>query len=126
MNLRRLLRTPILVGHVTQAGPPDEMGDPTEELTWTRFLGYVWQEGVTEETANTAIAGETWRLALDRTASGFIDAGDRIVAAGTLDAGGNPTPGIGERFDVTGPPWPARNPRTQLIEYVTARVERST
>ncbi len=126
MDLRRLLRTPILVEHVTQDGPPDVMGDPTETSTWTRYLGFVWQEGVTEETANTAIGTETWRLAIDRSADGSISSGDRIIASGELDAGGNPVANVGDPFDVAGPPWAARNPRTQRIEYVTAKLERSS
>lgn len=125
MDPARLLKTPILVQHVTADGPPDEMGDPTELSTWTRFLGYVWQESVTEQTANGTIEREVWRLALRRNAAGHIDAGDRIIAGGRLNLLGEPVPGLGEPFEVAGPPWPALNPRTQLLEYVAAKLDRS-
>lgn len=125
MDLSRVLRQPIIVEHVTQTGPPDPMGDPTEERTWTRFLGYVWQTTADEATANTATTREEWRVALERSAAGQIDAGDRIIDGGELDDDGEPVADVGETFDVAGPPWPTRNPRTLLVEYVQARLERS-
>lgn len=126
MDLSRLLRQPIIVEHTTQDGPPDEMGDPTEETTWTRFLGYVWQTQADETTANAHIEREDWQLALERSAAGNIDAGDRIYADGQLDDLGDYVAGTGQAFNVAGPPWPALNPRTQLVEYVQARLDRSS
>ena len=125
MDLTRVLRTPIVVEHVTQDGPPDEMGDPSEVRTWTLFLGYVWQTSTTERTANTNVATEDWQLALDRRAAGMIDAGDRIYQNGELDDDGDYVAGTGEPFDLDGPPWPAANPRTLLVEYVQAKLVRS-
>lgn len=121
MDLSRLLRTPIVVEHITQDGPPDGMGDPTEESTWSLHLGYVWQENATDNTANAEISVDQSRLALARTAAGLLTAGDRIYVGGTLA-----DPSTGERFDIDGAPWDARNPRTQLIEYVQARLVRTT
>ncbi len=125
MDLSRLLKQPIIVEHTTQDGPPDEMGDPTEQTSWTRFLGYVWQTSANELTANQQVETEQWQLALERSAAGQIDAGDRIYADGQLDELGELVPGSGQPFDVAGPPWPALNPRTQLVEYVTAKLDRS-
>lgn len=124
MDLSRVLRETILVEHVTQSGPPDAMGDPTEESTWSSYRGWVWQTSTTERTANGQIETESWQLALERSAAGQIDAGDRIVAGGTL-AAGLPVAGVGELFDVAGPPWPVLHPRTLLTEYVIAKLERS-
>lgn len=113
MDLSRLLRQTITVEHVTADGPPDGMGDPTEEVTTSSFLGWLWQTTVpTDSTANTSVSTEQWEVALDRSAAGQLDAGDTIVADGL-------------RFDVDGPPWSARNPRTQVVEYVHARLVRS-
>lgn len=126
MDLTRVLRQPIIVEHVTQDGPPDPMGDPTEEITWTRFLGYVWQTAARDETANRDTATEDWQLALERSASGQLRAGDRIIAGGELDDEGDLVPNVGEIFAVDGPPWNALNPRTQLVEYVHARIYRSS
>lgn len=129
MDPTRLLRQWVLVEHVTQDGPPDGMGDPTEESTWSRFRGYAWQQTETETTGNQIIESEQWRLALVRSAAGHIDAGDRVIVDGQLDGPngttGIPVPGIGETFEVAGEPWPAKNPRTLLVEYVEAKLERS-
>lgn len=125
MDLSRLLQQPIIVEHVTQDGPPDEMGDPTEQTTRTRFLGYVWQTSATEQTANQHTGTEQQMLAIERSAAGQLDAGDRIVAGGQLLAG-ELVPNVGEPFEIAGPPWPVLNPRTQLVEYVLAKLDRST
>ena len=124
MDPSRLLRQPIIVEHVTQTGAPDEMGDPTEVRTWTRYLGWVWQTSASETTGNGVVAVERWDLALERAAVGNLDTGDRIIPNGVLDVDDNLVPG-GDSFDVDGPPWEARNPRTQLVEYVQARLVRS-
>lgn len=125
MDAARLLNVPVIVEHVDQSGPPDEMGDPTELRTWTRFLGYVWQQGTTEDTANGTVAVETTQLALRRDAAGHIDTGDRVIVDGRLDDDGNLVPDVGETFDVAGAPWQARNPRTGLVEYLQATLKRS-
>lgn len=125
MDAARLLKQWVLVEHVTQDGPPDGMGDPTEVSTWSRFRGYAWQETVNEITGNQTVEGEQWRLALVRSAAGNIDAGDRVIVDGQLDDLGQPVPDIGELFEVSGEPWPAKNPRTLLLEYVEAKLERS-
>jgi len=126
VDLSRLLRQRIVVEHVTQDGPPDEMGDPEERTTRTAFLGYVWQTQAAEDTANTATAREDWQLALERSARGQIDAGDRILVDATIDEDGEIVTAPSAAFDVDGPPWPALNPRTQLVEYVQARLVRSS
>lgn len=113
MDPSRLIRSSITVEHRVATGPPDEMGDPTDVVTTSTFLGYVWQTTVAEETSNAETTREEWGLALERAAAGQIDAGDTVVADGIT-------------FEVYGPPWPARNPRTQLVEYVQAKLVRST
>lgn len=125
MDLSRLLRQPIVVEHITQDGPPDGMGDPTEQKTWTLYLGYVWQTNADERTDGGPVAREDWQLALERKAAGHIGAGDRIISGGQLDGAGELVPDVGEVFEVAGPPWTAQNPRTRLVEYVHARLDRS-
>lgn len=125
MDLTRLLRTPIIVEHVTLTGPPNEMGDPTEVRTWTRFLGYVWQTQAQEATDGGLIATQRSEVVLPRSADGHIDASDRIYERGELDASGDYIAGTGTAYDVDGPPWTALNPRTQLREFVHARLVQS-
>ena len=112
MDLSRLLRSPIEVQHVSAAGAPDDFGDPTEVVVSTTFLGYVWQEATDETTAGGEIPRERWRFAIDRAAAAVLDSGARIVADGLT-------------YDVAGAPWPAKNARTGLVEYVLADLERS-
>lgn len=125
MDTARLLRQWIVIEQVTQNGAPDAMGDPTEEKTYLRLRGYVWQTGASEQTANEQIESESWELALDRSAAGQIFAGDRIYPDAELDVDGNLVEPAGQAFDIAGPPWPALNPRTKLVEYVHARLARS-
>lgn len=121
MDLSRLLRLTLIVEHVEQDGPPDEMGDPTEVVTYSTKKGWVWQTQATEETANGTISVERWEVALERSA--VLDTGDRIIVDGTLtDEEWN---GDGIVYDVAGEPWRATNPRTLLVEYVQAKLDRS-
>ena len=123
MDAARLLKHTVLIEAVTQDGPPDAMGDPTEESTWSSFAGYVWQTSTSELGGNGVIVTEQWELALHRTAADAIHHGDRIIAHGTLVDG---EPVGGETYEVEGEPWVARNPRTKAIEYVHARLRRSS
>jgi hypothetical protein len=126
VDLSRLLRSPIVVEHVEMTGPPDEFGDPTEASTFTQYRGYVWQEAVSETSGNLVTDREVWRFALDPSAIGNVDSGDRLYDHGTVDDDGDLVTGDEtQRFDVSGEPWPARNPRTQRTEYVYGRLERS-
>lgn len=125
MQAHRLLNHTILIEAVTQDGPPDGMGDPTELSTWSSFPGYVWQTSTSEVGANGVVVTEQWELALHRSAADTVHHGDRIIANGTL-TDGEPVVGVGEQYEIEGEPWVARNPRTKAIEYVHARLRRST
>lgn len=125
MDLSRLLRQPIVVEHVDQDGAPDEMGDPTEVKTYTARRGWVWQTQADELTANTQVERTEFGLALERSAAGTVLSGDRILVDAILDDDGLPA-GTTATFDVDGPPWNVLNPRTQLLEFVQARIYRST
>ena len=113
MNVAHLLRLTYTIDHVEQTGPPDAMGDPTEVVTSSTFKGYAWQSRRDDQTANTDIASEEWRLALHRSAAGNVDAGDRVEVDGIT-------------FEVYGPPWIARNARTTAIEYVELTLRRTS
>lgn len=113
MNVLRLLRMDVTVTHVTvDDDDRDEMGNPTEVTTTTVFKGWYWQASTDESTANAEVANVRHNLALERSAAGNIDAGDRVEVDGIT-------------FDVEGTPWEARNPRTLVIEYVQAEIVRS-
>lgn len=114
MRPERLLSSSITVHRVTQDGPPDEMGDPTEETVSTTYdrAGSVWQVQRSDETGNTDVQVEEWRGVLRRDLAGTVDGGDRITVEGI-------------EFQIEGPPWPARNPRTTRIEFLEVTLRRT-
>lgn len=112
MDVRRLLKLDVEITHITDTGPPDEMGDPGEEITTSSFKGWYWQTRRDEDTANIAVSREEHRLALEPAAFGQVHAGDRAAVDGLT-------------FEVDGPPWNARNPRTGILEFVEATIVRT-
>lgn len=113
MQVRRLLPQKATVQRITQDGPVDDMGDPTEVVTPTGpFRCYAWQTRSSDETANTDIQDQEWRLVLERKANGQIAGSDRVEI--------DDIPGV--TFEVDGPPWPARNPRTRRLELIECRL----
>lgn len=120
MLVARLLRQKVTAFIVNQNGPPDEMGDPTETEITRTFRGYAWQTNSTDETANTNIQEQQWRLVIDKRSVGKIAGVDRINVEGILDLDGTPLD-----FEIDGPPWPALNPRTNRYEFVEARLKKA-
>lgn len=99
--------------HVTDAANVDQMGDPLTVETEHSFKCW-WQQDTREESDQlTDVQRERLRLFLEPAAAGVVDGSAEI----TID-------GIGYVFD--GPPWPARNPRTNVVTHVEADVRRST
>lgn len=113
MHVGRLLKIPVTVTRVASTGAEDDFGDPTEETTTATYRGWAWQTSRTDETASTDLQVQEWRLALHRSAAGNIDGGDRVTYEGV-------------EFEVFGPPWIARNPRTQRVEYVEATIRKAS
>lgn len=114
MQPERLFVSDVTVHKITQDGPPDEMGDPTEVVISTEYVraGYVWQTTRTDRTVNTDLQIEEWRGALRRDLAGLLEGSDRITVEGQL-------------FELDGPPWPARNPRTGAIELLEVTLRRT-
>lgn len=114
MNPARLFPSAVTIHRVTQDGPPDEMGDPTEETVSTSYAraGSVWQVQRRDETGNTDVQYEEWKGALRRDFAELLDGTDRITVEG-ID------------FTLEGPPWPARNPRTGRIEFLEVTLRRT-
>lgn len=127
MDVARLLRQTILVATVEHDGAPDEMGDPSEVVTWSSWRGYAWQQSTSDATtANAEITDERRTLALHRDAAEVIGSADRVIVDGILSPGGAPVAGVGVVYDVIGEPWPALNPRTNVVEYVQVEIGRSS
>lgn len=112
MNPERLLNLTLTVTRMTP-GAPDEMGDPAPSAgASTNYKGWIWQDAASENTDNQNLSSEQYRCALDRTAAGAVDSGDRITYAGTV-------------YEVFGPPWPATHPRTGVVEYLYLTLRRT-
>jgi hypothetical protein len=97
------------ITHVAQSGAPDDYGDPTEQTSTTTALCEFQQQQRSEDTVDADRQSESWTLFVEPDAT--IDGGDRIEIDGVT-------------YQVDGPPWHARNPRTQIETHIEARVRR--
>lgn len=113
MNVNRFLVQTVTIVHTTHDGPPDEMGDPTEETTTTTHTraGYAWQVSRSDRTANESVQVEEWRAVLRRDL--VVDGTDRLVIEGIT-------------FELDGPPWPARHARTGRVEFLEVTMRRTS
>lgn len=110
MNPARLMTLDVTIVHVTSAGAADDYGDPTEQTTETTVKGEKQQTGSDERTRDANIGVDTEDLYLAPTAT--IDAGDRVRIAGTT-------------YELIGPPWTVRHPRTGETTHIEARIRRT-
>lgn len=111
MNVARLLTNTATITHVAPADDaPDEYGNPGEATTTTTALCELQQTERDEEQTDSNVQSETWNLYLVPTAT--IDGGDRVEVDDVT-------------YEVIGPPWRARHPRTGQITHIEATVRRA-
>lgn len=113
MNPTRLMSLTCTVTRVTATGPDDVFGDPTEVTTVRTFKGEIQQRTTLENTVGADIQDERLDLWLEPAAANLIDGNDRV----TID---------GRSYEVDGPAWPWRNPRTQVTTHVQCQLRRVT
>lgn len=115
MNVAHLLTSTAVVTTVTYTGPADGMGDPTEVTSTASFRCWLARPpvggGGSENTANANTQIESLVLYLEAAAAD-IDGFDRVAVDGIT-------------YEFLGPPWPALNPRTQVITHVESTVRRT-
>ncbi len=110
MNPARLMTNTATITHVApNPANPDEYGNPGETTTTSSALCELQQKERDEEENDTAVQGETWNLFLVPSAT--IDGGDRVAVGGVT-------------YEVVGPPWRARHPRSGAITHIEATVRR--
>lgn len=110
MDPTRLMTLTATITHVAQTGAPDaDYGNPTDQTTTSTALCELQQQQRAEDTVDADRQSETWTLFIEPDAT--IDGGDRIEIAGVS-------------YEVDGPPWRARNPRTQELTHIEALVRR--
>lgn len=114
LPIRNLLTLTATVTPRATSETLDEMGDPTVvDGDPVDYPAWLWQTQATEDNANRTLSGETFQLALDRTAAGNVHAADKVTVSGVA-------------YEIDGPPWEATNPRNGVVEYVLATVRRTT
>lgn len=115
MNPTRLFTRTIYITHVTpDTATPDEYGNPGETVTTTTALGELQQASRAENTTDGDRQSENDVLLIEPTAT--LTGSDRI----NLDTAN------GDAYEVKGPPWRARNPRTADVSHIEATVRRAT
>lgn len=124
MDPTHLMTIPCTIHHVTQDGPADEYGNPTEQVTDTDSVCWMHQKA-RDDTAGTQNAAD--RDALQSTQIEQWEA--YFPPADTLTGNDRVTiPSFDEDnpFQVVGPPWRAHNPRLGRVVFIEATLERTT
>ena len=119
MNVAHLLTVPCTITTVTDdATDPDEYGNPGKtETTATTTCWFTSSgrgaraDGGTEVTGLDDLQSESWALYLP--ADTTIDGHAKVTILGVV-------------YEVSGPVWPAVNPRTGVEEFVEAHIVRVT
>lgn len=91
---------------VTQDGAADPYNTPTATTTTAAVKCWYQQTSSSENTADTNQQTQTHDL--------FFRAGTDVTGFDSLAVDGF-------TFQILGPPWPAKNPRTQIVSHVEAR-----
>jgi hypothetical protein len=103
MSLARLMSQPCKIGHVSQTGPLDEYGDPTDVVTHVDSFCYIEQRRAAEKTALADIQTEDWHVMLPADAD--VTGDDRIAVAELV-------------LEIQGPPWSVENPRLGIVSHI--------
>lgn len=103
MPLADLLNQSCTITTRTTAGTTDRYGNPDETTATVTTVCYAEQRNRGEDTSNANQQSQDWLVLLPAGTS--VDGTDRITI-GTLV------------LEVIGPPWSARNPRTQAVSHV--------
>lgn len=111
MNPARLMTNTATITHVSpDADNPDEYNNPGEATTTTTALCELQQKERDEAQTDSGVQSETWNLYLVPTAT--IGGGDRVEVDDVT-------------YEVIGPPWRARHPRSGDITHIEATVRRA-
>lgn len=103
MSLAGLLNQACTVTTRTDAGTVDRYGNPDRTEASTATVCYAEQRVRTENAGEDAVAAEDWLVMLPVGTT--VDTADKITVGSLV-------------LEVTGPPWPVRNPRTQTTSHI--------
>jgi hypothetical protein len=110
VTLAKLLNTPCSILHRLPSEEVDGYGNkiPTEMATKT--VCELQQAQAFQSESEDQVSDTRWTL--------ILPAGTEISAADTVTING-------EDYEVLADPWPARNPRTQTVSHIEAKVCRT-
>lgn len=113
MKPDRLLNELVLVTRRTAGGPLDEYGNPTtSETTLGPYNGYAWLLNADERTSDANLQSEEWKVVLEAAAADQVRGADRVTVGSAV-------------FEVIGPPWTVKNPRTSVVSHVELAARRT-
>lgn len=110
MNPTALMSRTCTITHRTTGTDRDEYNNPVPSETTTTVLGELQQSTGSERTVDADLQRGEWVLFLVPDA--VIDGGDVV----TID---------GDEYEVNGPPWACRHPRTGELTHIEARLFRT-
>lgn len=120
MDPTRLFTRTATITHVEPDDDnPDEYGNPGEATTVTTAPCELQQVTRSEDTVASAQQSEDWALFVDPMGE---DEGGYLIEVELEGSDRVEVDGI--TYEVVGPPWQARNPRTQVVTHIEARLRR--
>lgn len=111
MDPTRLMTRGAVLTHREQNGPPDEYGNPTWTTTTTVVRCEIQQTSRTDATDRGPLFVEEWRAFLPPDVE--IHEQDQLMPEDS-----------GTKFEVLGPPWPARHPILRRVTHIEATLRR--
>jgi hypothetical protein len=109
--LDRLLTRPCTV-HVRSEGPPDADGVASVTVATVDTRCYAEQASASEPGAEPQWTVQDWKVVLATVDGLGLDGWDRV------DIGDEP-------YEVTGGPWPVRDPHDDVVHHVELRARRA-
>lgn len=108
------------IRHKTIGEATDEYNNPLEMVTEFTAACELQQLANDERTVDANLQRSDWMLFVAPTCTNSggtiveteIDGGDQVVVGGVT-------------YEVDGPPWPARNPRTQTLTHIQVNLRRT-
>lgn len=110
MTLSQLLNTPVTIISRSTSGEIDDYGNEVSAEAEAETVGELQQTRRDEQDDQGELSDTSWLLILPAGTS--IDTGDVVEVNG-------------DRYELVGAPWPARNPRTRLETHIEATLRRT-
>ena len=119
MNPAALMSRTCTITRRVNGDDVDDYGNPVPAESTITALCELQEASADEDTVDADRQVGDWNLFVAPTAS---SAGQTVV---TSFDGSDTVTVDGVTYEVVGPPWPARNPLTQTLTHIQARVRRT-